>query len=122
MPGFVRTKEDEEKWSRAKEAAGKQTDKGSDGYWALSNYIFHRMGKTEQDKNLANFYKTELYKSIKAPLKTGQLSVKIPKQKSMPGAFDKPSKFFKSEEANVEIKHPSLQKLRDFLMSKKAKR
>jgi len=42
MPGFVKTASDEKKWSRAKKAAGK---KGGETNWALSNYIFHRMGK-----------------------------------------------------------------------------
>lgn len=42
MPGFVKTAADEKKWSRSKKAAGK---KGSETNWALSNYIFHRMGK-----------------------------------------------------------------------------
>jgi len=40
MPGFVRTKKDETKWSRAKGAAG---EKGGETKWALANYIFHRM-------------------------------------------------------------------------------
>jgi hypothetical protein len=47
MPGFVRTPKDEKKWSRAKEAAGESTPKDSESYWKLSNYIFHRMHKSE---------------------------------------------------------------------------
>lgn len=49
MPGFVKTPKDEARWSKAKEAAGKQTKSGSESYWKLSNYIYHKMGKTEED-------------------------------------------------------------------------
>ena len=122
MPAFVH---DEKRWERAKEAAGKQTSKDSDGYWALSNYIYHKMGKTEEDQQLAKQYKSEFYKTafggmmqLSTAMKT---SVKIPKQKSMPGAFAKPSVFYKTEELCVEPKHPTLQKLRDFLVNIKAK-
>lgn len=126
MPGFVRTKADETRWSNAKEAAKKQTSEGSDSFYALSNYIYHKMGKSEEDQKMANFYKTELYKSLN-PMKTGsgQLSVKIPKSKSMPGAFDKPSKFFKSESKSEELcapKHPTLQKLYSFMKSEHKKK
>lgn len=62
MPGFVKTPKDEHKWSKAKKAAGKSTAEGSDGYWALSNYIFHRMGKSEEDIRMVKFYKNELQK------------------------------------------------------------
>ena|SRR5271165_300683 len=55
--------------------------------------------------------------SIK-PMKVGIPSVKTPKPKSMPGAFDKPSKFFKSEEAPP--KHPSVRKLWDFMSNRRA--
>jgi hypothetical protein len=48
MPGFVKTPKDEKRWSSAKEAASKQTEPGSTGYWKLSNYIFHKMNKTEE--------------------------------------------------------------------------
>lgn len=60
MPGFVKTPRDEARWSKAKEAAGKQTDKGSDSYWKLSNYIYHKMGKTEADQKMAELYKNEI--------------------------------------------------------------
>lgn len=42
---------------------------------------------------------------------------RMPKAKKMPGAFDKPSKFFKSEEFN-SVKHPSVRKLLDFIQKK----
>ncbi len=117
MPAFVRTKSDEERWKKAKEAASKETSRGSEGFWKLSNYIFHKMGKTERDQRLADMAKSELEKSVKSPMHTGSqsLSVKIPKQKKLAGAFDKPSKFFKSE--NINPKHPSVQKLKDFLLN-----
>ena len=44
MPGFVKNlKKMKKKWATAKEAAGKQTEAASDGYWELANYIFHKM-------------------------------------------------------------------------------
>jgi hypothetical protein len=59
MPGFVKTKSDEAKWKRAKDAAAKSTDRGSEGFWKLSNYIFH---KSEGNHVVANFFKSELMK------------------------------------------------------------
>ena len=56
-----------------------------------------------------------------APPKTSVPSVKMPKAKSMPDAFDKPSKFFKSEDFQ-SVKHPSVQKLKAFLENTRAKR
>lgn len=44
MPGFVKTKADEKKWSKAKDAAG-------EGKWALANYIYHKIGKYKGKKN-----------------------------------------------------------------------
>lgn len=57
------------------------------------------------------------------PSKVGTQStaVKTPKAKKMPDGFGKPSLFFKSEDDYAKIKHPSLQKLRDFLHSTKSK-
>lgn len=60
MPGFVKTPKDEAKWSKAKEAAGKSTDKDSESYWKLSNYIFHKMGKNEDSQKLAETLKKDL--------------------------------------------------------------
>ena len=91
MPGFVRTKADEAKWKRAKDAAAKQTDRGSEGFWKLSNYIFH---KSEGNHKVADFFKSELQKFGGM----GQLSL---------------------SESATEPKHPSVQKLRDFLVNKK---
>jgi hypothetical protein len=119
MPAFVKTPKDEARWAKAKEAAGKETKKDSEGYWKLSNYIYHKMGKTEEDQKLADFYKTELMKSIGQVGKQA-VSVKIPKQKRMPGTFAKQSVFFKTEE--IAIKHPSVQKLKDFLTTRKGAR
>lgn len=59
--------------------------------------------------------------SIKSPMKVGtSLTVKTPKSKSMPDATDKPSVFFKTEGLQKQ-KHPSVQKLRDFLDKKHKK-
>lgn len=132
MPGFVKTPKDERRWARAKEAAGKSTAENSESYWRLSNFIYHKMGKTEEDHKLADFYKKEMMQKDVLPMASrdqilksvGQIgkqstAVKTPKSKKMPGAFSKPSAFFKTE--NFKIKHPSIQKLRDFLMKRKQK-
>lgn len=47
MPGFVKSKMDEAKWSKAKKAAGKDSGETK---WALANYIFHKMGKYKAKK------------------------------------------------------------------------
>lgn len=47
MPGFIHTKSDEKKWSKAKSAASKSTSPGSEGYWRLSNHIWHKMDKSD---------------------------------------------------------------------------
>jgi len=60
MPGFVKTPKDEARWAKAKEAAGKSTSHGSESFWKLSNYIYHKMGKTEKDQQLAEMYKTAI--------------------------------------------------------------
>ena len=128
MPGFVKTPKDERRWAKAKEAAGKQTSEGSEGYWKLSNYIYHKMGKSQEDQRLAELYKADLLKFGgmmqlgEKPAKTSARMTAVKNTKKMPGAFDKPSKFFKSEEAVAQPKHPSVQKLRDFMMSTRAKR
>ncbi len=45
MPGFVKTKHDEELWSEAKAEAGKSYTSGSDAYWAVANKVFHSKKK-----------------------------------------------------------------------------
>jgi hypothetical protein len=128
MPGFVKTKSDEKKWSKAKDAAAKQTDRGSEGFWKLSNYIFH---KSEGNHEVAEFFKSELMKfggmgqlslKEKSPMHMGThaTSVKIPKQKHLPNENSKPSVFFKGE--NERSKQPSLQKLSDFIAQHKLKK
>jgi hypothetical protein len=119
MPGFVRTKADEAKWKTAKDAAAKETERGSEGFWKLSNYIFH---KNEGNHEVAEFFKAELMKfGGMGQLSLGEgaqkPSVKSPRAKGMPGPGAKPSVFFKSEDVNP--KHPSLQKLRDFIVNRK---
>jgi hypothetical protein len=120
MPGFVKSPKDEARWEKSKSAAAKRTKEGSDSYWKLSNYIFHRMGKTEEDQRLAEYYKTELLKapSISAPMKTGSVAVKMPKAKKPPDPFGKPSLYFKSE---VEPKILGVEKLRQFLTQRRLK-
>lgn len=60
MPNFVKTPRDEARWKKAKEAAGKETEVGSESYYKLSNYIYHKMGKTEEDQKMAELYKSEI--------------------------------------------------------------
>lgn len=61
-------------------------------------------------------------KPIQSPMKVGtSLTVKTPKAKSMPDSTDKPSVFFKTEDISVK-KHPTVQKLRDFLDKKHKKK
>lgn len=51
MPGFIHTRGDEARWSRAKAAAGKQLSvKDGDSYWALTNHIYQKMTKIEDDE------------------------------------------------------------------------
>jgi len=141
MPGFIRTSADEKRWSAAKRAAAKTTKEGSKSYWKLSNYIFHRMGKSGYDVMMADLFKSSLISSCeghliksandllkaefdkvslppqpKNAMKTGtqQLAVKVPKPKKMPDPFGKKSAFFKHE----DIKHPSVRKLSDFILKK----
>lgn len=56
-------------------------------------------------------------KSMPSPTKTAIPSVRMPKPKAMADAFDKPSKFFKSE--NTPPSHPSVRKLWDFIQQRK---
>jgi RNA polymerase sigma factor (sigma-70 family) len=44
-PGFVRTAADEKRWERAKAAAARSYPVGSESYWRVANYVFHRMKK-----------------------------------------------------------------------------
>jgi hypothetical protein len=129
MPGFVRTKGDEKKWSEAKRASGEQTAKESKGYWKLANYIFHRMKKHQSiekfeklQKDLMGLMRSDATK-VPNPMKTGEQSVasKTPKAVKMPSASAKPSVFFKAEDYKG-LKHASACKLRDFLAEKKSKK
>ena len=75
-------------------------------------------------KDLPELYKADLLKFGgmmqlgEKPAKTSSRMTAVKNTKKMPGAFDKPSKFFKSEDALTQPKHPSLQKLRDFMLKK----
>ena len=53
MPGFIRTKGDEEKWSKAKVAANKShSESEGDSYWAIVNSIYQKMNKVDLMQNL----------------------------------------------------------------------
>lgn len=48
MPAFVRSKKDEARWNKAKQAAGKTlSEADGDSYWALTNSIYQKMSKAE---------------------------------------------------------------------------
>lgn len=134
MPAFIRNKSDEKEWERAKEAAAKQTSRGSKSFWKLSNYIWHKMHKGEEHQKMAELYKKELMKfggmmslglsekNVKSPMHSGShdTSIKTPRPKKLPGPDAKPSVFFKMEE--IHPKHPSAQKLYDFLARRKIRK
>jgi hypothetical protein len=110
MPAFVKTKEDEKKWSEAKGASNKETDKGSKGYWKLANFIFHKMKKHQELDKAEELLKSLSATSVPNPMKAGEQTTisKTPKVHTM----------FKSEDFK-DVKHPSTRKLRDFMASKK---
>lgn len=124
MPGFVQTKRDEERWSRAKRAVSRSKNKDEKSFtnrdWGLVNYLYHKMGKTSEDESQSIEIKEKLIKSpsmevpgdaVPNPMKAGeQATVKRPKPKKMPDSTDKPSVFFKSE--NTKLK--GVEKLRFF--------
>jgi hypothetical protein len=122
LPGFVKTKKDEKKWSSAKQAAAKQTSVGSDSYWKLANYIFH---KSEGNEQAAKMFKNDILQKAIGGLKNPSLSgtaavtVKMPKAKKPADPFGKPS-LLKSEEN--ELKKSSIEKLSDFLNKKRDKK
>ena len=131
MPGFVKTPKDEAKWSKAKAAASKSTKEGSESYWKLANYIFHKGEDMEKAEGIlsppgapkvgSGTTPGSAATAVKSPGKTGEISVKMPKAKKLADGFGKPSLFFKSEDFN-DVKHPTICKLRDFLKSTRSKR
>lgn len=50
MPGFVKSRADEKRWSSAKAAAGSE---GGKPKYALANHIFHKGGKKDKIKESA---------------------------------------------------------------------
>ena len=129
MPGFIHSEKDEARWDRAKKAASKSLKEGSDSFWALSNYIYHKMGKSQEDIEKAEHFKKTLFGlsnsgiavSEKAPSLHIPYAMKMPKPKKMPSATAKPSVFFKKEDFD-NVKHPSTCKLRDFLENRIARK
>lgn len=63
MPGFVKTPKDEKKWSAAKKAAGKSTTVGSDSYYRLANYIYHKSEGNPESEQLASKIRSSMVKS-----------------------------------------------------------
>lgn len=50
MPAFIRTKADEAKWAKAKEAANKtHSESEGDSYWAIVNSIYQKMAKAKEE-------------------------------------------------------------------------
>lgn len=123
MPGFVKTPKDEKKWSKAKEASGKETAPESKGYWRLANFIFHKMKKHQElekfeklKKDLMGLMRSDPTK-VPNPMKAGEQTVtsKMPKALKISNPLDKPSVFFKSESGSHELKHVNMCKLNDFM-------
>ena len=141
MPGFVKTPADEHRWAAAKEAAKKQTAEGSEGFWKLSNYIFHKMGKSDFNPQefgeilksaMGGLKQTQVApvpgvisptnNNTASPMKVGsQAVVKTAKPKKLGGAMDKPSVFFGKNEDFKNIKKPSIENLRVFLENQRKK-
>lgn len=49
MPAFIKTPADEQRWKKAKEAAGKTlSESDGDRFWALTNSIYQKMSKSEE--------------------------------------------------------------------------
>lgn len=109
MPGFIKTPADEHKWNAIKHSVAKQRGKSTEDFtdrdWATVNAAWH---------------KSEI-EEIKKSITSVPSATKMPKPKSMPGALDKPSKFFKKEDFG-EIKKASVENLRDFLEKTRTKR
>lgn len=91
----------------------------------LCKNLRHEMGKGDFKK--AEAIKKDLLKppkpttSIKSPMKMGSTAVKMPKNKTLAGPFSKPSLFFKKEEFQ-DVKKSSIENLRTFLESVRAKK
>ena len=46
MPAFIKTKQDEERWAKARSVVDKEyPDKKGDDYWKLVNGIYQKMSK-----------------------------------------------------------------------------
>ena len=130
MPGFIKTKGQEERWQAAKRAAAKSKNKSAEDLkgddFALVNYIYHKMGKTEEDIKKAEELKKTLIskapssmsalksvtsipsatKGTSVPKITSNLTkgTGIPKQKLMPTIDDNTAKHFSKLEASEESK------------------
>jgi len=102
------------------EAAVKEWDTATKG-----KKLPHKVSKGELAKQTSGSFglSEKAPKSTSArmpnPAKTGIPSVRTPKAKKMPSAFDKPSVFFKSED--IKPKHPSVQKLWDFMQRRQSR-
>lgn len=128
MPAFIKTPAEEARWSKAKQAAAKSKGKAvealHDDDYKLVNYIYHKMGKTEEDQKMAKAFETKLLApkttssetKMPNPMKSGTpTSVKTPKAKRPPDPFGKKSLLLKSEhveefsdeliEALAELEH-----------------
>lgn len=144
MPGFIKTKSQEARWQAARKAAAKSKGKSSEELkgddFALVNYIYHKMGKTEEDIEKAEEFKKTLIGKAAPSVSALKSSTRIPsigtgtgikKQKTMATISDPASKHFGSLAASEEkkseteefehMKHPSLHKLLEFIKRKRKK-
>jgi len=114
MPGFIKTKADEEKWNAIKNSVAKQRGKSieefTDRDWATVNAAWHKSEYEEIKKSLTSVPSTGVPNAMK-----------LPKTKRMPGPGAKPSLFFKAENF-ATIKKPSVERLRFFLENQRLKK
>ena len=99
---------------------GKNVADFTDRDWATVNAAWHK--SEGQPEELSKAISTKVPNtSIPNPAKVGNTSVRMPKPKSMPDAFGKPSLFFKKEDFD-NVKQTSIEKLRAFLESSRTKK
>jgi hypothetical protein len=122
MPDFIKTPYDEKKWNAIKHSVAKQRGKSIDDFtdrdWATVNAAWH---KSEYENIKKSLTSTPGSVSMRSAIKgaSTKSGLKMPKPKAQPKPGDKPSLFFKSEIEEFEhVRHPTLCKLRDFMMKK----
>lgn len=130
-----KSEKDPTRWEKAKKAVerskGKKEADFGDREFKLTSYVYHKMGKSQEDIQKAEELRKALIAppkpttslagpgntatSVPNPAKTGQTGVRTPKSKKLGSPFGKMSLINKSEV------HPTVRKLSDFLTNRKSK-